>query len=258
MSAPVTESDTFPSAINAPEVNDTNYPAVVTQLTTDLANRTKHLKNTLTTGGSTELFTANGQDPVLADLTLPAAGRADMIRNLGIALHKQIRWVRERLLGTGASATTILWQPALIGGTSTYWGSDSVASAVTVPYINQKTADVNYASLTMPHVMPGLVFGTLTATVQSATSHGGSLPASMPRLALGGVDSTGTAIEIAGALDTSGSAAAFEAMHTISCPINSLVQTGLSYFVAVRGEGSTNAQNNSFKVHRLSLTVWYV
>ncbi len=258
MSAPLTESDAFPSTITVPSVNDTNYPTIVPAAFLGVANRTRYHENTLTGAVGTETFTFSGQDAVAADITVPSASRADLLRNLGIGLHKQIRWVRERLLGAGAAATTLHWQPALIGGTSTYWGTDSVGSSVSAPYVNQKTADVNYAALTMPHVMPGLVFGTLTATVQSATSHGGSLPASMPRLALGGTASTGVAVEIAGAVDASADATAFEAMHTISCPINSLVQTGLSYFVALRGEGSTNAQSNSFKLYRLSLTLWYV
>lgn len=258
MSHPVTETDTFHSTIPVTDINDATYPAVEAEMGQKLADRTRYHQNTLTGAAGTETFAFSGQDPIAGDLTLPTSGRADLLRNMGIALHRQIRWVRERLMGTGAAASTLLWQPALIGGTSTYWGTDSVSSSVAVPYVNQKTADVNYASLAMPHVQPGLVFGTLTATVRSATSHGGSLPASMPRLALGGVDSTGTGIEIAGALDTSADTTAYEAMHTISCPINTLVSPSLSYFVALRGEGSTNAQNNSFKLYRLSLTLWYV
>jgi hypothetical protein len=262
MSAPVTESDTFTASVVAPSANDTNYPTVVPQMATALANRTKYLRTTLMTGGSSgfgaDTLLVNATASQLTDITLPATGRADLFRNALTGLAQTTRWVRDRVLGAGAAADTVLWQPALIGADSTYWAAAASSSAAAEPFINQKTVDVARAMLSMPHVKPGLVLGTLTATVRSATSHGGLLPSSMPLIALVGVDSSGNAVDVASAADASADATAFEARHTISCVANHAIQADRAYHVAVRGESGSNSQANSFKLYRLSMTLWYV
>jgi hypothetical protein len=256
MSAPVTESDTFPAAINAPDVNDTSYPTVVTQMATDLANRTNNLNRTLKgTTSSLEVFTANGQDPVLADLTLPATGRADLIRNLGISLHKQIRWLRQRVFGTGAAATTLRWCPAPIAYASANWALNAGTSAF---YVYQSALSVAPVIMTFPELPPGVYISNLRVLVSLPTSHGGSLPATMPDVLLLAQGGSGSSSTIASGADTSANTTIYEATHEIVVTLNHAVQTDVAYALAVRGENAANAQANSFRIFRASIDVWYV
>jgi hypothetical protein len=263
MSYNVTETDTFTSAVPTPEVNDTNYPTVIPQMATALANRTNHLNKTLKgTTSQIEAFTANGQDAALADLTLPASGRADLLRNLGIALHKQIRWVRERVAGAGATAHTLTWVPAITGGApegGAYWDVVTPApSGAYIPNVVQVTATQRMVALTMPPVTPGLIIGTITARVSSAVSHGGSLPAIMPSLGLYQFTTAASFATVATQVDTSASAAAYEAEHTIALTASTPVVAGTTYAIMMQGEASTNAQDASFRIYSLSMTLWYV
>jgi hypothetical protein len=258
MSAPVTESDTFPSSVTAPEVNDTNYPTIIPQMATQLANRTRYHQNTLTGAGASETFAFSGQDAVATDIIVPADGRANLIRNLGISLHKQIRWVRERVLGVGATATTIRWVPAILGFPSASWTLTANGSGSSGHRVLQSTASSFPIALAIPQVQPGLIISNIRLKVSSPASHAG-LPAVMPRLSLFNTDpSTGFASEMVGADDSSASTAAFQAVHEIVITTSLATSSAYTLSLSVRGEDSTNAQDNSFRIFGASMDVWYV
>jgi hypothetical protein len=262
MSAPVTESDTFPSAVVAPSVNDTNYPTIIPQMATQLANRTKYLRTTLMTGGASsfgaDTLLANATASELTDITLPAIGRADLFRNALTGLAQTTRWLRDRVLGAGAAATTIRWVPAILGFPSASWTLTANGSGSSGHRVLQSTASSFPISLAIPHVQPGLIISNIRLKVSSPASHAG-LPAVMPRLSLFNTDaSTGFASEMVGANDASASTAAFQAVHDIVISTSLAVSSAYTLSLSVRGEDSTNAQDNSFRIFSASMDVWYV
>ncbi len=261
MSSPITETDTFPSSITEPDVNDTNYPAVIRQQGVDLASRTGYHQRSLHTGGSgvTEDFTANGQDPELVGITVPVSGRANVLRNLGINLHKRIRWISERVRGIGAAASPIRWCPIAQNADGAYWTvSASATSGVATPYVRQGTISGFWVVCSVPELPPNAVISNLQVQVSSPVTHSGTLPAVMPRIAIAGVDATGTAVEIASQVDTSANTTVYEALHTITVTLSTPVLPGLAYTLQVRGENGANSVADSFRVIRASIDAWYV
>lgn len=258
MSSPVIEHDDFPEVIEAPDIGDTTYPEKVRDGIDFLADRTRYHENTLTGEEGTETIAAGIGSPFLGDLVVPASGRADLIRNIAGTLRNEILWLRQRVFGANAAgAERIAWYPILGAHLAADWGDDTYAtSGILAPYTQQKTVSANYATFSVPPMPVGMYLSSLQVVCQSVQSHGG-LPATMPRIALVSINSSGVAAEIGGAVDTSASTAAYEAVHTISASFTHAVQSDVALQLHIRGEDSTDAEDNSFRIFRASLRVWF-
>ncbi len=222
-----------------------------------LARRTRYHETTLDAqegGETTELALISAQAEYLADLYLPVAGRADQIRNLGLRTMNLFNWLRARVNGCRRLGGNVMrWIP-VPAGLSSFWSFDPGTTAF---YIKQAAVSISTLVLEVPHIMPGLYISNLVLTVSSPVSHSGSLPATMPRVYLMTMNGDGTATEIAQGDDTSASAAAYEAVHTITVTFSRAVLTTDCLHIVVQGENSTNSQANSFRIFRLAMNVDY-
>lgn len=168
------------------------------------------------------------------------------IGDLGLQrLANQATFLKNRTPGADASVP-IVWNPtAGAPDVSAEWG---VAVSGVLLQILVGTTPRVFCWTPPPK-------GTLTridVLVQgsySSATHGGGLPATMPGIHAYAHDaSDGTIVDLGGAGDASGDAAAYEVAHLISL-------TGLTQDIAdqvvnlvVTGEDSTNAMNDSFAV----------
>ncbi len=259
MSSPVIEHDDFPETIQAPDVGDTTYPEVVREAVDLLADRTRYHENTLTAAEGTETILPGVGTAFLGNLVVPESGRADMLRNIAGTLKNEILWLRARVFGANAAGAEIVsWFPVLGAYTAANWSNATYAtSAILAPYTQQTTKSANYAAFSVPQLPVGTYISSLRVVCQSVQSHGGSLPATMPRIALVKIDASGVATEVGGGLDTSASAAAYELVHTISVAMTHLVAPDEALELHIRGEDSTNAQDSSLRIFRAALRVWF-
>jgi hypothetical protein len=258
MSSPVIEHDTFPATIQAPDVADTTYPEVVLESFDLLADRTRYHENTLTGAAGTETILPGVGSPFLGNLVVPSAGRADLIRNIAGTLRNEILWLRQRVFGANAAgAERIAWYPILGAHLAANWSDETyTSSGILAPFTTQTTVSANYATFSVPPMPVGMYLTSLQVVCQSVQTHG-ALPATMPRIALVKVSSVGVATEIGGALDTSASTAAYEAVHTISATLSHAIVANEALQLHIRGEDSTNAEDDSFRIFSASLRVWF-
>lgn len=224
-----------------------------------LANRTAHHQKTLTGAAGTQAFGPTEGAAFVGNLTVPTSGRADLIRNIALTLKNELIWLRSRVFGANpVGAERMAWLPTLAAYTTGEWTNGAYTTAgILAPYTRQGTLSANYAAFNVPPLPANTVISELKITAQSPVSHGGNLPTTMPRIALVSVNGSGVATEIAGQVDTSASAAAFEAVHSIIATFTHFVIGDQALQLHVRGENDANAQANSFRIFRASLRLWY-
>lgn len=258
----ITEADEFTASV--PVANNAEQCSHGERLATAqaLANRLRHHQNSLTGGG---VGTTSSIQPTLSDaangvLVVPAAGRADLLRNALTTLNNKITWLRQYVFGTHVGgASGITWTPTLIAYPAGEWtNSVYVTAGILAPYARQATKGANYAAFRVPELPPGLLISQLVVRVQSPVSHGGTIAGMvMPRIALVAVNSSGVASEIAGQLDTSADPTAYQAVHDITANFSYTTVANTALQLHVRGESGSNSVDDSFRVFVAKLTVWF-
>lgn len=262
MSHVLTESDTFTSTVSVTDINDTTYPTVEAAMGQALADRTRWLYRGLTgTTGTEELLEWDDFSAAVSALTIPATGRAGIVRDMAVVFAQWNRWLRERTIGAGSSPSVIM-RPAIIANGDAegggFWDHRSpAASGLYDPYALQLVAGTREVQLMLPDMQPGLVIKSIVLNVQSPVSHSGSLPLTMPLVTLGRFSSSASITTIGSQADTSANTTAYEAEHTITLTLSETVLSGYAYILSVRGEASTNAQDASFRIYSVATSLWY-
>lgn len=229
-----------------------------------LARRTRYHQKTLTgAAGTTSSIQPTLSDAANAVLVVPASGRADLLRNALTVLNNKITWLRQYVFGTHVGGqTSLTWTPQLLAYADGDWADDLYASLTTTGdpvFTEQRTKGARYAVFGVPPLPPGLFLRQLSVRVGSPDSHGGSIAGmTMPNIALVSVNSSGTRTELISQLDTSSTAAAYEADHTITTTtFSALTTSSTALQLHVRGESGTNSIDNSFRVYLATLSFWF-
>jgi hypothetical protein len=264
MSAPVTESDTFDAAVTAPSVNDTNYPTVVPQMATQLANRTRYLTNTLmgTAGGTGEFLldadvTAHDQISTL----VPKSSRANMFRISLTQVLGRVLFQRTRITnlseyvwgapGATAKSVNMPIAPIYIGAVP-----PAFSSVLTSDVLSWTQADVvgPPAFIWPIHGLPPN--GQITALQMQVKGSGhGALPATMPKVELWRQTIDSTTL-VASATDASASVVAYEALHAIqNLSLTENVSATYNYFVKFTGEGGANSVVFGLNIYRCQIAM---
>jgi hypothetical protein len=264
MSSAVTESDTFSSAVTVPGTNDVDYYVSVPQMGTDLANRTRHLTNTL-------MGTASGSSEFLADadvtahdstsLLVPAASRANLIRISLAGLLGRILFQRTRITnlsstvwgapGAAAKSMNVPIAPTYIGAVP-----PAFSSFLSSNILSWRQEDVSGSAFFIwpIHGLPPT--GQITALQMQVKGSGhGALPATMPKVELWRQNIDSTTL-VASATDASASVGAYEALHAIqNISIAEDISATYNYFVRFTGESGANSVVNGLNIYRCQVAI---
>lgn len=260
MSAPITETDTFPPAIQTPVLGDRfTYPGTVQQALTDLTNRTHQVGLTLGAVTTSTTWENVSEGAVLSpDITgaapflAPTQGRADFLRSGILQIGGKIVGLRS------LTAQPYDEQVSIGAGMSAFWAADFGAS---VPGRSQ--TDVSFAypvvfPITAPMPDPTLTFGTTTAprSIRAVRARvgrlGGSAHAAAPAtkriLDLCYADlyaGTPATVVVATVTDSAASGATYDAFHDITLTLGAgaavIANASRMWFVRLQGESGANS-----------------
>lgn len=176
----------------------------------------------------------------------PASGdprTAASVVTMGQALADNITYDRTRLdtsIGTvGTPVTRCIQRPPF--ALSTAWSNDAAGTCTALT----TTASILMMPVTAIDVPQGATVTSIIASITGATGHSafpGGAPATMPKVSYKRVAIVGGTTSPVAQADTSATAGAFEALHTITFSGGFTTDyTQFLYFLTLASEGSTNA-----------------
>jgi hypothetical protein len=268
----VTENDSFPTTVPAPDVGDVTYPAVVADAIDRLADRTRYHENTFNgnyTAVAIDQLTVG--DTLQQFVNLPPNSRvgalgADSLlspwRAIATPLLQNIRWLKQRLAGLRSGTVVLFYQPIIVDGsvnTTPRWRTTKNFSGVPVA-VQVDNASTGNMSLGLPGLPCAGTITRVDVRIQGDpnSTHVG-LPANMPSMAVNKYTATTGAISVLGTgTDTSANLTAYRTLHTISVTgLNEDLTAAISnnfYDVKFTGEYGANSETLALFVN--SVEVW--
>lgn len=275
MSHTATESDSFPTAISVPDINDATYPATVAAALTDLASRTKR-HELFCTGvniSETSLLVSSVSKPgdqakqtVSYSIPIPDPAKYGNSEPIGLAakaLLNRIQWISSYThgigqIGHGNPGADVSSNPTTLAvsllATAAPGGFD-----VSVDTGGDCEVEVTQSSLVAPFcVFPVLGLparGSIKSVYAELTPPAGhgAMPVSKPRVRL--FRQIGVSVlNIVDATDSLTTTGPYETRHTIVANCNHELSSGGQYFIVFSGESSTNSIAGLI-LHHLQITV---
>jgi hypothetical protein len=254
MSTTVPETDDFEEEIPVPVIGDKfTYPATITEMATRLASRARHLFNTLDGQFVGETYSVDNCTPGFHAVNSPPLGRHNVLRTAIQKLLGNVGYVRGSVWGLAGVADS-----TMSIGIAPHAESDGGATP-TVPGTEwQPTAassHFKWRQVTTPTASPVLWWyvhglppaGTITQfgyRVQGGTGHGGTLPGTLPKLALYKRVTGASPVLIADKTDPTADAGSYETEHTVlSDGFDEPIGQDTLYFFRFDGESGSNKQD---------------
>lgn len=268
MSTNVTENDTFPATVPAPDVGDNTYPSVVADALDRLADRTRYHENTLIgnyIGTALDLLTTS---PTLQQfIPLPQDGRLtpnNPFKAIASNLFQSFKWLKESIPGKAKGQTVVSFKPVPLNAhvASFAWASAWGSNVVNLVQTGTASTDIAYFQLPIT-VRAGTlvnVIAHLMGDVAGGNVHGGTKPANMPRIDLYRYTSTvsgETVTLVGGQADTSATAVIYDAAHGVTLSISeSIAPSTTTYWVLkVTGESGAGSLANALAIQWIDMTI---
>ena len=269
MSSNVSESDTFPTTVPAPDISDVTYPAIVPDAFSRVASRTRFHENTLTgnyVGTALDQLTVGNSIqqyvPIPPDARVTAA---NPWRALATPLLQNFRWLKERLPGFKSGTHLLYYQPLIVDGSvnvtprwrSTVDGGSGVPVAIQVDNTSS-----GFMHLALPNLPTAGTLTTVTVRVKGDpnSTHGG-LPANKPAFSVIRYTPTagGYGVSVLGtATDSSADLATYRTAHTITLSGLGEDLSTPNFFFGVKftGEYGANSETLALYVYGVEVSVY--
>lgn len=265
MSSNITESDTFPTSLQKPDVADTTYPTVVGQFHTDITNRTRHLQNSITWAfGTTNAATFDSEEEALLT-SLPHPENRLGVLNFWSQIAKPlvgtIKYISNRVVGLSNTPLIIPMGITPINlGDQANWAFGLISGKAVLRQANASGDEIAHFDIPVP--LGGRLRNvTVWALPFTGVTHS-AMPAVKPSFTVGQISSQAggfSSTSIGSVTDPSASTAAYDVLHAISLDTSfAMVQappTGalLGYRLAVTGESGANSIGDGFCIAAITL-----